>query len=245
MNNALIIVIMFLVIIALLLTIGILAVCFWNLLIVLRQFMVYTHGLDISYDVKTHEKMEKERVHGGEEYSEKASQDYNKNSAIRKKTVYTSGIDDIAMDMRKEGEESVSYRRDTVDIINLNKENKKDLVEFIKRDSKIDCIRLDLKNKCVFKSWAGDDELTESLEGRLVIYEETRNGCIVVPADEIIGEREYAFSGVESCYRVNQEVVSGQNYRIVDVKKPCIVEKKENGDYIIKEKGELVIERKE
>lgn len=83
---------------------------------------------------------------------------------------------------------------------------------------------------------------TEARNGKIAVYATKKNEIYVVPVKEIISEKECNVGDIGACFSVHPQLSDGQNYRIIAVNRPCIMERTEEGYYTIVEKGDLVLE---
>lgn len=228
----------FFLLIVLLLVIGILAVCLWCLLLILRQY------LDL---------MKKEDVVGKE--TKDTEERENKESETKMPMPIQPVLPQTELKER-EGEEPSGGTGDKIncDMIlkseqNLEKNHQelhKDIrirvLEFIRLSSKNNCVRLKVINKS-FSGYLENYELVEDPDGKLLMIQGKSGECIVVPESENIGEKEYEYSGVKGCYETNIPVRSGCYYQIIQILELCTVQKHED-KYIIQSKGKLMLEQK-
>ena len=87
-------------------------------------------------------------------------------------------------------------------------------------------------------------QFSENPRGNLTIYDEKNGDYFVKPVADSISEKDYQYSGLNKCFGLSREFKVGYLYKIIDLKKPCIMRK--NGDYFeVVKMGELQIEKME
>ncbi len=81
----------------------------------------------------------------------------------------------------------------------------------------------------------------ESSDGALVITADRNDEICVIPGIEILRERDFKYQGIAQCFNTNRDVESGETYKIVTTKEPCILES-DKDIYRVKVKGKIEIE---
>ena len=66
---------------------------------------------------------------------------------------------------------------------------------------------------------------TEARNGKIAVYATKKNEIYVVPVKDIISEKECNVGDIGACFSVHPQLSDGQNYRIIAVNRPCIMER--------------------
>lgn len=249
-----IVIIILLVIIALFLLVGILAVGFWILLLVLREWLQTGRITKKKKRRKKHKKYS-EKI-ADLKIIEKTDKGPQENfcppnhlqtpkyrADIKKDLYYNHNIAEAAS--REKNKQSLQENVNPYD--DLEK-----MMKFIRGRTKPDGIYLKKKSS------EGEIELAIAAKTNKVILEKAENMLdaifvlygknkegkyIILPCDEEIREKELIYGGISSCFRMNTNLDRHLVYKITGVKKPCLA-KKLGENYYIEEadKGELKIE---
>lgn len=241
-------------IIVVLLSLGILTVFSWGLLLVLREFL--------PMDSKTKKRRKK--------YKRKK---YNNNSEIIdgvetiEETDEETRQDSCSQDTPQTPHYAADESADADCSRNTTEENDRDkderpskenaeayddlekMMEFIRTQSKSDCVRLKKKKVDGDKEIETDEVILEKIknikDAYLVIYGEKDGKYIVLPYDDDIEEARLVHGGIGDCFELTPKPDRSLDYKIIGVKKPCLASRKGEDYYIEKDdKGELEIKLK-
>lgn len=241
-----ILIIILLTIIALSLLVGILAVCFWNLLLVLREFL--------SLDSKAKKRAKKNRSKRNIEKKVEVEKIQEENEETRQNychPVYSEPVVKYEDERKDEGycynalekidrKEKEQAHQKNISIY----ENLENMITFIKASTKPGYVYLKKKHKSNSEEIETDkvilEETKDIKDACLVIYGEERGLYIVLPYDEDIGERALIYGGIVDCFKLIPEPDRCLNYQIIGVKKACQVSRR-GEQYYVEKKGELEI----